>query len=82
MMIRAIDSLINSSFLSTGTDQALGYLFKDLQDRPAIKTPEDLLAQLEQANIGACVLVIMEPDHAEWVGKAHACDIPIRSFRP
>ena len=65
-MIRAIDSLINSSFLTTdGDQQALGHLFKDLKDRPAIQSPEDLLEQLEEANIGACVISIMEPDHAE-----------------
>jgi len=71
-MIRAIDSLVNSSFLAGNDDQALGHLFKDLKDRPAINTPEDLLEQLDQAGIGACVVSIMEPDHAEWVGKAHA----------
>jgi predicted TIM-barrel fold metal-dependent hydrolase len=67
----AIDSLVNSSFLSTGGDGGLGYLFKDIEKRPPIEKPEDLLAQLEEADIGACVLSIMEPAHAEWVGQAH-----------
>lgn len=70
--IVAIDSLVNSSFLSSGGDGGLGYLFKDINQRPPIKEPEDLLAQLAEADIGACVLAIMEPAHAEWVGQAHA----------
>mgnify|MGYP001171937136 CR=1 FL=1 len=69
--IIAIDSLVNSSFLSTGGDGGLSYLFKDIEERAPIKEPEDLLAQLAQADIGACVLSIMEPAHAEWVGQAH-----------
>ncbi len=70
---RAIDSLINSSFLDHDKkDDGLAHLFKDLKDRPAIHTPEDLLEHLDAADIGACVVSIMGPDHAEWVGQAHA----------
>jgi uncharacterized protein len=70
--IRAIDSLINSSFLSRDSSGALAHLFKDLGDRPPINEPEDLLQQLDAAGIGAGVVSIMQDDHAEWVGKAHA----------
>jgi len=70
--IRAIDSLVNSSFLSPRGDAALAYLFKGITDRPAITEPEQLLEALDAAAIGAAVVSIMEPEHAEWVGKAHA----------
>lgn len=30
-----------------------------------------MLELLDAADIGACVISIMQPDHAEWVGKAH-----------
>lgn len=69
-MERAVDSLINSSFLSPG-DEGLGYLFKGIADRPKIDSADALLDVLDQAGIGACVVSIMEPDHAEWVGRAH-----------
>jgi len=70
MTERAVDSLINSSFLNPG-DGGLGYLFKNIAERPKIDSADALLEQLDQANIGACVISIMEPEHAEWVGKAH-----------
>jgi len=69
--LRAIDSLVNSSFLSPGSDGALAHLFKDIGDRQRIETAEDLLAMLEAADIGAAVVSIMEPAHAEWVAEAH-----------
>ena len=68
---RAIDSLVNSSFLSRGADGALAHLFKDLGDRPRIETAGDLLAILDTADVGAAVVSIMEPAHAEWVAEAH-----------
>ena len=71
MAERAVDSLINSSFLNPGGEGGLGYLFKGIEDRPKIDTPEALLEQLDAADIGACVISIMAPEHAEWVGKAH-----------
>lgn len=73
-MITAIDSLVNSSFLGAQSADGggLGYLFKDIANRRPIDTPEALLEQLAEARIGACVLSIMEPDHAEWVGDAHS----------
>ena len=70
MSERAVDSLINSSFLNPG-EGGLGHLFKDIADRPAIDSPDDLLEQLDAAGIGACVVSIMEEDHADWVGRAH-----------
>ena len=71
MSERAVDSLINSSFLNP-SDESLGYLFKGIGERPKIDSPEALLEQLDTADIGACVVSIMEPDHADWVGRAHA----------
>ncbi len=68
---RAIDALVNSSFLADGDSKALNYLFKDLSERPAIKDPDDLLQLLDAADIGAAVVSIMEPSHADWVGDAH-----------
>ena len=70
--IRAIDSLVNSSFLGPVGEGGLGYLFRDIKDRPRIESAAQLLEALDAANIGACVVSIMEPDHAEWVGAAHA----------
>ena len=69
--IRAIDSLVNSSFLDPSGDTALSYLFKDIEGRGAIETPEQLLEVLDQSDIGAGVVSIMQPEHAEWVGDAH-----------
>lgn len=71
MRQRAVDSLINSSFLNPG-EEGLGHLFKDIGDRPALDSPEALLEALDAADIGACVLSIMQPEHAAWVGDAHA----------
>jgi uncharacterized protein len=69
---RAVDSLINSSFLSSDQATGLDHLFKDLRQRTRISTVDDLLQQLEAASIGACVVSIMQEDHAAWVGKAHS----------
>ena len=69
---RAIDALVNSSFLSPGGDKALAYLFKDIKDRATISEAEDLLQVLDNADVAATVVSIMQPDHAEWVGAAHA----------
>ena len=79
---RAIDTLINSSFIDQAPAKAdgaenpqdgggLGYLFKDLGDRPAIHTADDLIEVLDQNGIGAAVVSIMEPSHADWVTDAH-----------
>ncbi|MYD73451.1 MAG: hypothetical protein F4Y11_04140, partial [Chloroflexi bacterium] len=65
--IRAIDSLINSNFLDPAGDSALRYLFKDIEGRGAIETPEQLLEVLDQSDIGAGVVSIMQPEHAVWV---------------
>lgn len=70
--LRAIDSLINSSFLSRDQSAGLGHLFRDLKDRKPIDDVDDLLEQLDDAGVGACMVSIMEPDHADWVGAAHA----------
>lgn len=69
--IPAIDSLINSSFLSANDSASLGHLFKDLASRPRIETPEALLETLAASDIRAAVVSIMQPDHAEWVADAH-----------
>ena len=69
--IRAIDSLINSTFLDPSGDSSLSYLFKGIEGRSAIETPEQLLEVLDQSDIGAGVVSIMQPEHAEWVGDAH-----------
>ena len=71
-MQRAIDSLVNSTFLAPDQSGGLGHLFKDIKDRPRIETVDQLLEQLREAAIGAAVVSIMEPSHAEWVGKAHS----------
>jgi uncharacterized protein len=68
---RAIDALVNSSFLSAREGGGLGHLFKDIDARPRIGTPEQLLDLMDAAGVGAAVLSIMEPDHAAWVGDAH-----------
>lgn len=69
--VRAIDALVNSSFLNAKDGSGLSYLFKDIAERPPIRTPENLLQELDRAGIGAAVVSIMEPEHAEWVSKAH-----------
>lgn len=71
MVERAVDSLINSSFLSPGSDAALSYLFKDIGARRKIDSATALLEILDESDIGACVISIMEPDHAQWVVDAH-----------
>jgi predicted TIM-barrel fold metal-dependent hydrolase len=69
---RAIDSLVNSSFLNPDAVAGLRHLFKEIDGRPAIETAEDLLARLDAADIGAAVVSIMEPAHAEVVANAHS----------
>ncbi len=72
--IRAVDSLINSSFLNLKGESGsgtLGHLFTDIESRPTFDDPEALLRTLDGYGIGACVISIMEPEHAEWVGAAH-----------
>ncbi len=70
--MRAIDSLINSSFLGSDQGGGLGHLFKDLKDRPQIRDVDDLLGHLASADIGAGVVSIMQEEHAKWVADAHA----------
>jgi predicted TIM-barrel fold metal-dependent hydrolase len=69
--IRAIDSLINSSFLDARDESGLSHLFRDITSRQQIRDPEELLATLDASDIGAAVVSIMTPDHADWVGAAH-----------
>jgi len=69
--MRAVDSLINSSFLNPSNEGGLDYLFKGITNRPKLDSAEGLLEILDTADIGACVISIMDPDHADWVGKAH-----------
>ena len=45
MAERAVDSLINSSFLNPANEGGLGYLFKNITDRPLLDSPEALLEQ-------------------------------------
>ena len=71
MTERAVDSLINSSFLSSGDEAALSHLFKDIGTRRKIDSATALLEILDESGIGACVISIMEPDHAQWVMEAH-----------
>jgi uncharacterized protein len=67
----AIDALVNSSFLSPNAGENLAYLFKDIAERPAVNEPKDLLALMAASGVGAGVVSIMEPAHAEWVSNAH-----------
>lgn len=67
----AIDALVNSTFLNEDASSGLSYLFKDITARPPLRTPEELLARMGESGVGAAVVSIMEPDHAEWVGAAH-----------
>ncbi len=69
--VRAIDSLVNSSFLNPNPGAGLEYLFKGISGQKGIETAEDLLAALNAADIGAAVVSIMQPEHAEWVAAAH-----------
>lgn len=70
--IRAIDSLVNSSFLDPASQGAISHLFKGVTEQQPITTPEQFLERLDAADVGAAVISIMEPGHAEWVGQAHA----------
>lgn len=70
-MQRAIDTLVNSTFLAA-EQSTQGYLFKGSENRPKIESADDLLECLDEAGIGAAVVSIMDPSHAEWVGRAHA----------
>lgn len=67
----AIDALVNSAFLNENASQGLSYLFKDIEGRGRMRSPEELLARMADANVAAAVVSIMEPEHAEWVGRAH-----------
>lgn len=71
-MQRAIDSLVNSNFLVKGQIRGMEHLFRGADERPAIETAEQLLEQLDEASVGAALVTIMEPAHAEWVARAHA----------
>ncbi len=68
---RAIDSLVNSSFLQGGEGGGLNYLFKDMAERRPITDADQFLQVLDAADIGAAVVSIMQPEHAEWIGDAH-----------
>ncbi|HAK50323.1 MAG TPA: hypothetical protein DCM54_00245 [Gammaproteobacteria bacterium] len=72
MPVRAIDSLINSNFLDADQTGGTSYLFKGLKDRRKIDDVDELLGQLDEVDIGACVISIMEEKYADWVGKANA----------
>ncbi len=67
----AIDALVNSAFLNEKAGEGLSYLFKDIEGRTTMRSPEELLARMAESGVGAAVVSIMEPDHAEWVGAAH-----------
>lgn len=67
----AIDALVNSAFLDENAGQGLSYLFKDIETRPPLRSPEDLLARMGESGVGAAVVSIMQPEHAEWVADAH-----------
>ena len=69
--IRAIDSLVNSSFLNANQGEGLEYLFKGIGDRTRMETPEQFLEALDSADVGAAVVSIMDPKHADWVSAAH-----------
>jgi predicted TIM-barrel fold metal-dependent hydrolase len=69
--VRAVDALVNSSFLQGGEGRALGYLFKDIDQRQPITEAEHLLAAMDAAGVGAAVVSIMQPEHADWVADAH-----------
>ncbi len=70
--VRAIDALVNSAFLDAArSDDGLAYLFKDIEGRPRFDDAEQLLEYLDGVDIGAVVISIMQPEHAEWVGDAH-----------
>jgi predicted TIM-barrel fold metal-dependent hydrolase len=70
--VRAIDSLVNSAFLAESGGAGLAHLFSDIGQRERITTAERLIEVLDAADIGAAVVSIMEPGHAEWVANAHA----------
>ncbi len=69
--IRAIDSLVNSTFLGDQQGAGLSHLFAGIDARPVISTAAGLLAAMDAADVGAAVVSIMEPGHAEWVARAH-----------
>lgn len=71
-MQRAIDSLVNSNFLASDRPGGLDHLFKGMKETMPIETVDQLLEQLDEAAIGAAIVSIMDPEHAEWVGRAHA----------
>ena len=61
---------MNSSFLNTNQGAGLEHLFKGIGERKRIESPGDLLAALDGASVGAAVVSIMEPAHADWVSAA------------
>jgi uncharacterized protein len=67
----AIDALVNSAFLNENSGQGLSHLFKDISARRPMRSPEEFLARMGESGVGAAVVSIMEPEHAEWVGAAH-----------
>jgi uncharacterized protein len=67
----AIDALVNSSFLNEDAGKGLSHLFKDIEGRPALRSPEELIQRMGESAVGAAVVSIMQPEHAEWVGAAH-----------
>lgn len=69
--VRAIDSLVNSAFLAEAGGGGLSHVFSDIEQRERITSAERLIEVLAASDIGAAVVSIMEPDHAEWVGAAH-----------
>lgn len=71
MSVRAIDSLINSHFLDKNQEGTTSYLFKDLKNRRKIDDVDQLLNQLNENGVGACVISIMEEKYASWVSQAH-----------
>lgn len=67
----AFDALVNSAFLDQSGGGGLAYLFKDIESRPRFDDPEQFVMALERAGVGAAVVSIMVPEHADWVGGAH-----------
>ena len=76
--LRPLDALITTIFLN-GEASTVSHLFPDMQDRPPIEEPADLIALLDEAGVGAAVLCIARAEHAEWVGRARA-QYPRRIF--
>ena len=80
MSVRAIDSLINSHFLDQNQEGTTSYLFKDLKHRRKIEDVDELLNQLNQNDIGACVISIMEENFYPMVINMHPFLTYFQSF--